>query len=90
MSRWRVEFVGKSEIDLSRLDRVVRRRIIDRLEWLMMHFNEITPLSLVSEWKGFFKIRIGDWRVIYSINWEKEVIAIHYIDHRTKVYKRRR
>ena len=66
MKRWRVEFQGRAEDDLARLDRTARRRIITGLYWLTENFDEVTPLSLGGEWKGFFKFRVGDWRTIYT------------------------
>ena len=90
MSEWRVEFHGKSENDLSNLDRSIRRRIIDRVEWLSKNFDGITPIPLSGEWRGFFKLRMGDWRIIYTINEKEKLVAIHYIDNRAKVYKRRK
>ncbi|MDP3762727.1 MAG: type II toxin-antitoxin system RelE/ParE family toxin [bacterium] len=89
MPRWRVEFRGKAEDDLVKLERPLRRRIIDRLEWLAENFEEITPLPLGGEWKGFFKFRAGDWRIIYTIESEEKIIAVRYIDNRDKIYKRK-
>lgn len=90
MKRWRVELRGRAEGDLARLDRTVRRRIITSLYWLAENFDEVTPLPLGGEWKGFFKFRVGDWRAIYRIEHKERIIAVHYIDHRDKIYKHRR
>ena len=38
--------------------------------------------------KSFYRIRVGDYRVIYSIEDEIVTIAIVKIDHRSKVYKK--
>ena len=85
-----MEFHGKAEDDLAKLERPLRRRIIDRLEWLAENFEEITPLSLGGEWKGFFKFRVGDWRIIYTLESEGKTIAVCYINNRDKIYKRKR
>jgi len=53
------------------------------------NFDQITPLPLGDKWRGFFKLRIGDWRVVYEIEISKRLITIHYIDHRDKIYKRK-
>jgi len=34
-----------------------------------------------------FRVRVGDYRVVYDIIWEKKVILILKIDKRSKVYK---
>lgn len=44
-------------------------------------------MPLHGEWKGFFKLRVGSWRVIYNVDYFKKIITIHYIDSRDKIYK---
>lgn len=65
MSEWRIEYTDKVLVELEALDRPMRRQIIDRLEWFAEHFDELTPAPLHGDWKGFFKFRIGDRRVVY-------------------------
>ncbi|KKS16134.1 MAG: plasmid stabilization system-related protein [Parcubacteria group bacterium GW2011_GWB1_41_6] len=89
MSKWDVSFGDEAESDLRKLNTLARKRIINKIEWLQENFDSITPLALGGEWRGFFKLRIGDWRVIYKIDWNKNKIIIIIIDHRTKIYKRR-
>ena len=86
--RWRVEFSKVGERDLGVLDRPIRREIIDRLEWLSANFDSITPLALHGQWKGFFKLRVGDWRIVYKFDFSKQLIDVRLIDHRSKIYKR--
>ena len=42
-------------------------------------------------WKPFTanagRIRQGDWRVLYLIDWENEIVTITAMDHRSKVYR---
>lgn len=87
---WRVEFLKTGERDLGALDRPERRDVIERLEWLAENFEHVTPLPLHAEWRGFFKLRVGDWRIIYRFDQQKSLIMVHVIDHRSKIYKRRR
>lgn len=89
MAAWRVEFSASAKEDIAVLDKMVRRRIIDALEWLSDNFDSITPIPLVGRWRGFFKFRVGDWRVIYEIESVKRLLIIRYIDHRGKIYKNR-
>jgi mRNA interferase RelE/StbE len=35
---------------------------------------------------GLFKIRVGDWRVVYTI--EKDTIIIKAVGHRREIYSR--
>lgn len=90
MPAWRIEFDERAENDLAKLGRPLRRRIIERLDWFTENFVNLTPLPLGAEWKGFFKLRVGDWRIIYQINPEDKFIVVRYIDRRDKVYKHRK
>ena len=42
----------------------------------------------MAQLKGFFKLRIGDWRMVYDFEREKNLITIHAIDNRNRVYKK--
>lgn len=84
---WKAKFSKGAERDLARLDKAVRRRVIEKVEWLSRNFESITPLPLTGEYKEFYKLRAGDWRIFYKVNWSVEIITIEYIDHRSKAYK---
>lgn len=87
MFRWLLEFSVAAERDLSGLDRVVQRRIIDKLDWLLANCDLIVHLPLIGEFKEFYKLRVGDWRIIYRIDWKNNLIVVNYIDRRDKIYK---
>lgn len=90
MAKWALNFTSEAERDLAQLDRETRRRIIDKIDWLAENFDSILPSVLTAELKEFFKLRVGDWRVMYSISWQSYEIKICYIDHRSKVYKKKK
>ena len=89
MAQWKIEFTFEGEEDLAKLDESVRKRVIKKILWLRDNFDQIIPLPLSGEWRGFFKLRIGSWRVIYEIDEFKKEITIHRIDKRDKIYKRK-
>jgi len=89
MGAWRVEFSVSAGRDLSVLGKELRRRIIETLEWFAENFDILVPIPLGGPWKGFFKLRVGGWRVIYQIHVAQRTLAVRYIDHRSKIYKRR-
>ena len=89
MKKWSIEFLPEAEKDLARLDGEIQRRIIDKLNWLLENFENILPEVLTGEFREFYKLRIGDWRTMYKINWLNKTIAVCYIDRRDRVYKKR-
>lgn len=85
---YRVEFRRQAEKDLSQLDKGISQRILKRIRWLGQHFEEITVEALIGkQWKGILKLRVGDHRVLYTVNRSKKLIAIHLIGHRREIYE---
>ena len=73
--------------DLDKIDKLVVRRILKRIAWLASNFKKVTAEPLAGEFKGMFKLRTGNWRVVYSI--EGKDIAIQFIGHRGEIYRTR-
>ena len=60
MSKWSLDFTPEAESDLEKLDKNLKRRVSEKLDWLLENFDDITPSPLGAEWRGFFKFRIGE------------------------------
>ena len=71
--------------DLGRLDKPIEQRVLKKISWLSNNFESITPEPLSGEFKGTFKLRIGDWRVVYTV--EGQTLIIQFIAHRREIYK---
>ncbi|MDZ8023444.1 MAG: type II toxin-antitoxin system RelE family toxin [Nostoc sp. SerVER01] len=82
-----VNFEPESITDLDNLAQTVRLRIINKIEWLSINIEQITPVPLKGEWSGFYKLRVGDYRVIYEFNMESQLIIITKIGHRSEIYE---
>ncbi len=52
----------------------VCERIVNKINWLAENFDQITPQPLTANLSGFFKLRVGDYRVIYEFDSEKKTI----------------
>ena len=82
-----LRILDAAEDDLRRLDRAVARRIISRIQWLAEHFDNLKPEPLTGTLSGFFKLRAGDYRIIYKVRKDENLIVVHRIGHRREVYK---
>jgi mRNA interferase RelE/StbE len=82
----KVEWTEDAIEDLSRLDKPIIRRILKKVSWFSNNFDSITPESLSGDFKGAFKLRLGDWRVVYTI--ENDLILIQAVGHRREIYKK--
>jgi mRNA interferase RelE/StbE len=81
-----IEYQPEALDDLEKLTQSVRERIVKKIIWLSENFEQINPQSLTADLSGFFKLRVGDYRVIYEFNREEEVISIDRVRHRREVY----
>jgi mRNA interferase RelE/StbE len=81
-----VNFESESIADLDNLTQAVRLRILNKIEWLSVNFEQIDPLPLTGQWLGFYKLRVGDYRVIYELDRESKLIIITRVGHRSEVY----
>lgn len=84
---YKVQFTPQALEDLSRLDAAIARRIAEKIEWLAEHFDQIRPEMLTGPFAALFKLRVGDWRVLYTWDAAQHSITVHVIDHRSRVYK---
>ncbi len=81
----KVEWTEFAVEDLGKLDKPIVKRIFSKVTWLSNHFDNITPESLSGGFSGTFKLRVGDWRVVYTV--EDGVIVIQAVGHRKEIYK---
>ncbi len=88
MNPWYFEITDPGRDDLASLDSQTRRRVLARLRWFTENFSSIIPLPLGGKWRGFFKLRAGDWRIVYKPDYESYRVVVHRIDRRDKVYKK--
>ncbi|MEW5856992.1 MAG: type II toxin-antitoxin system RelE/ParE family toxin [Cyanobacteriota bacterium] len=81
-----VDFTLEALANQERLAQAVQERIGNKINWLAENFEQITLMPLSANLAGFFKLRVGDYRVIYSFNEDLRVITIHQIGHRKEIY----
>ncbi|MDI6891011.1 MAG: type II toxin-antitoxin system RelE/ParE family toxin [Thermodesulfovibrionales bacterium] len=82
-----VEFTLQAEEDLARLDKTVAQNIANKIDWLSQNIKSIIPAPLKGKFKGKFKLRVGDWRIVYSIEHSSQIITVFAVRHRSEVYK---
>jgi len=71
---------------LDKLDATIVHRIFIRISWLAINIENIKPQALARRLRGYYKLRTGNYRIIYSINHSDKEIVIEYIGHRRDIY----
>lgn len=84
-----IRYMPTAAQDMENLDLSVAKRLYKRIEWLAANFDSLTPESLEGDWKGKFKFRVGDYRVVYTVNRDEGYLMVHMVRHRRDVYRRR-
>jgi mRNA interferase RelE/StbE len=84
---YQIAFVPSAERDLARLDRSVRLRVLSKLQWLAENLESLSPEPLTGQWQGMYKLRTGDYRVIYTLDPARKMLIAHAIGHRSEVYR---
>ncbi len=82
---YRIEYKSSVFRDLKHLDESVAKRLIRDLETALSSDPNCGE-SLSGQFKGMFKLRIGDYRTIYSKT--KDGVLILRIRHRSAVHER--
>ena len=86
---YNLEWMPEARDDLAGLDKPIAQRIFNKLCWLAENFEVITPETLTGEWKGLFKLRVGSYRAIYTVDRAERHLTVHLIKHRREIYKTR-
>lgn len=81
-----VEFDEDGEKDLKRLPTATAQRVLKKLNWLGEHADEVQHELLVGSLAGFYKWRVGKYRIVYSLLDNPGRIVVHIVDHRDVVY----
>ncbi|MBN2464993.1 type II toxin-antitoxin system RelE/ParE family toxin [candidate division WOR-3 bacterium] len=86
---FRARLLDAAARDLARLDRPEARRIVQRIDWLASNFGTVKREALSGDLAGFYKLRVGDFRVIYETLDAEQVLLVHAIGHRREIYRKR-
>jgi len=60
--------------ELARLDKSVGPRIVERIHWLAANLEAVGLEALAGDLTGLYKLRVGDYRVIYEILHDEHTI----------------
>lgn len=80
-----VEFTPQAGDDLAHLDKPIAERILRKIRWLAENFEAVVPEPLTGPWRGLYKLRVGDFRILYTFGDGK--IVVRLAGHRRDVYR---
>tara|TARA_B100001964_G_C13986195_1_gene488504 strand:- start:58 stop:339 length:282 start_codon:yes stop_codon:yes gene_type:complete len=71
--------------DIPKLSNITRKRVKKSIETKMMTHPNVYAKPLCNSLKGYWKLRVGDCRIIFRI--QKQMVIILVIQHRKEVYQ---
>ena len=86
MASYNVILKPSVEKDLRALHPTIRARVLERIAQLQ---GEPLPRQAVKLAGGeqWYRIRVGDYRIVYGVARDAMQITIHYVRHRREVYR---
>jgi mRNA interferase RelE/StbE len=82
-----VEFAPPARRQLKKLDHSVQKRILRRVERLENQPRPRTAEKLKGTTKPLFRVREGNYRIIYTIEDDRLIVLVVRIGHRSEVYR---
>ncbi len=84
---WKIKFKETAKKEFFKLDRKWQKKILDYLDEIAMLENpKSRGKPLIGDKKGFWRYRIGDYRVICDLQDGNLVILVLVIGHRKEIY----
>jgi mRNA interferase RelE/StbE len=83
-----IEFLEEAVEDLSSIDPIWQKRILNKLKILSVNPESLSNniKKLKGKYREYYRLRIGDYRVIYSQENDSLVIIIIRVGHRKEIY----
>ena len=86
MPEYTVVFARSARKELQALDRTIAGRILKRIEALRLEPRPSGCKKLEGT-DDLWRIRIGDWRVVYSVDDARTLVEVSVIRHRREAYR---
>ncbi|MCF0124350.1 MAG: type II toxin-antitoxin system RelE/ParE family toxin [Clostridia bacterium] len=88
MKKYKVEYSVKAIKNLRKLDKHTRDLIVSWIDKNLVDCENprIHGKGLVENKSGFWRYRVGDYRIICEIEEEKVIVLVLEIGHRREIY----
>ncbi|PIN76233.1 hypothetical protein COV18_00340 [Candidatus Woesearchaeota archaeon CG10_big_fil_rev_8_21_14_0_10_37_12] len=81
-----LDFSTHAEKFLKKSEKELAKRLVERIEKLAIDPFPKDVKRIVNRKEKVFRVRVGDYRIQYFVNYEKNLISITDIDERSKAY----
>jgi mRNA-degrading endonuclease RelE of RelBE toxin-antitoxin system len=86
---WELRVAAPARRDLHRLTEKAAAAMIEFMTGALVEWPQVVGKRLHNELAGLWVARRGPYRVIYRLDFEKGIVEVIAVDHRSDVYRRR-
>ena len=86
MGSYRIEWKSSAEKELKAIDRQHIPRILEAVKSLTINPFPTQSRKLRDVEKSY-RIRVGDYRIVYQVDVEEVMVTIYHIRHRKDIYR---
>jgi mRNA interferase RelE/StbE len=87
MTTYKIRFSKDTEKVLKKIGHVEKLRIISALKKLENNPRGYNSKRLTADREPLYRLRVGDYRIVYSIQDETLTVHVMNVGHRSVVYK---
>lgn len=86
---YKLQFLKEAEKEFKSIDSIWQKRIKNKLEILRVNPQVLSAniTRLKGQYKNFYRLKVGNYRIIFTKNKNELIILIIRIAHRGSVYK---
>jgi mRNA interferase RelE/StbE len=86
MGSYEIVFARSARRELENLDAGILDRVMKKVVGLAVNPRPPGCRKLVGR-NGLWRIRVGDYRVIYAVNDDRRLVDVNAVRHRSKAYE---
>lgn len=88
MASYQIEFVRSARKEFERLSKKMRSSATEALSLLAQNpYSELLKVKKLKGQASLYRIRVGDYRLVYEVRDERLVVLVIKIGHRSSIYR---
>ena len=84
---YEIEFTTRAKTDLAGLDERVEAQVRHKIDEMAASADIWQHRALTGPLRGYYRLRVGDYRVFYALDRTSRRIAVHRVQHLSEAYR---
>lgn len=80
------DYSNQSKKFLKQVDKILAKRLTDEIEKLCINPFPKDAKRVEGYTEKIFRVRVGDYRILYEVDYKTNIVGIIKIDKRSKIY----